>query len=405
MSRNSISLLLNRLLGGQGEKLPRQRHQDPTPQQRSDGTWFFIARVDVILDGRPVRSKKTVNLPGTFHGKREARAAVREAMEQINRVDQIAISQVRVSRLLEQYNLMHVSKQSASTQGKYRSHIKNHIQPAFGELLLCDLADPLFVQRWLDSKKVPIGKLSWATCNDIRNILSSMFTQAKVWGLWEGENPIEVVTAGRKKAKREKRKLTDEQTRLLLAMLPYDLRIACCVCLFCTLRISEAMALKEKSLNFKAGLIEVRERYWRGDLDQPKNDAAIRDLPMGHLAGDLKRLCQGDPERFVFQIETHPKWGKEIGICRDDRDLHQHFLRPAAEKLGFYWEGFGFHALRREAVTSISGILGVGQAMKMAGHSTADMSLNYTLADLERQDTAVRTRQESIMGTSKGGLQ
>lgn len=385
--------------------MPRQRHQDPTPQQRSDGTWFFIARVDVIRDGVPDRAKQTVNLPGKFHGKREAQAAVREAMKQINRVDQIAISQVRVSRLLEQYDPMHIAKQSKSTQGKYRAHIKNHIQPAFGELMLCELADPLFVQKWLDSKKVPVGKLSWATCNDIRNILSSMFTQAKRWGLWEGENPIEMVTAGRKKAKREKRKLTDEQTRQLLAMLPYDLRVACCVCLFCTLRISEAMALREKSLNFKTGMIEVRERYWRGDLDQPKNDSAVRDLPMGYLDADLQRLCKGDPERFVFQIETHPKWGKEIAVCRDDRDLHQHFLRPAAEKLGFYWEGFGFHALRREAVTSISGILGVGQAMKMAGHSTADMSLAYTLADREKQDGAVRARQESIMGKTGGGLQ
>jgi len=405
MSRTSISLLLNRLLGGNGEKLPRQRHQDPTPQQRSNGTWYFIAWVDVIRDGIPDRAKQTIDLPGDFHGKREARAAVREAMKDINRVDQIAISQVKVSRFLEQYDLMHVAKQSKSTQGKYRAHIKNHIKPAFGELMLCDLRDPLFVQKWLDSKKVPVGKLSWATCNDIRNILSSMFTQAKKWKLWEDDNPIEDVTAGRKKAKREKRKLTDEQTRQLLAMLPYELRVACCVCLFCTLRISEAMGLKEKYLNFKDGQIEVRERYWRGDLDVPKNDAAIRNVPMGHLAGDLQRLCKGEPDRFVFQVETHPKWGKEVSICRDDRDLHQHFLRPAAEKLGFYWEGFGFHAPRREAVTSISNVLGIGQAMKMAGHSTTDMSLNYTLADMEKQDAAVRARQESIMGTSKGGLQ
>lgn len=42
--------------------------------------------------------------------------------------------------------------------------------------------------------------------------------------------------------------------------------------------------------------------------------------------------------------------------------------------------------------------LGTNQAMVMAGHSTMDMSLAYTLADQVAQDGAVRARQESIMG-------
>jgi hypothetical protein len=100
----------------------------------------------------------------------------------------------------------------------------------------------------------------------------------------------------------------------------------------------------------------------------------------------------------VFQIETHPQWGRKTAICRDDRDLNQHFLRPAAVALGIYWKGFGWHSFRREAVTAISAILGVNQAMKMAGHATADMSLHYTQADYGAQSAAVRKRQEAIIG-------
>ena len=62
------------------------------------------------------------------------------------------------------------------------------------------------------------------------------------------------------------------------------------------------------------------------------------------------------------------------------------------------WKGFGWHALRREAVTAMNSVLGVTQAMRMAGHSTADMSLNYTLTDQVAQDGAVRVRQEAILG-------
>ena len=42
--------------------------------------------------------------------------------------------------------------------------------------------------------------------------------------------------------------------------------------------------------------------------------------------------------------------------------------------------------------------LGVAQAMRMAGHSTADMSPAYTLSDHVAQDNAVRARQEVIPG-------
>ena len=113
----------------------------------------------------------------------------------------------------------------------------------------------------------------------------------------------------------------------------------------------------------------------------------------------------GDPNHFVFEVKTRPKWGREEAICRDDRDINQHFLRPIAKELGFYFEGFGFHSLRREAVTEYSGLLGVGQAMNMAGHTSMEMSLLYTLSDRKAQDLAVRGFQERILGKPEGSVQ
>jgi hypothetical protein len=36
--------------------------------------------------------------------------------------------------------------------------------------------------------------------------------------------------------------------------------------------------------------------------------------------------------------------------------------------------------------------------MKMAGHSSADMSILYTLPELQAQEQAIRARQEAIIG-------
>ena len=86
-----------------------------------------------------------------------------------------------------------------------------------------------------------------------------------------------------------------------------------------------------------------------------------------------QRLDRGER---TFIITANPEF---VMLCRDDRDILQHFLRPAAVALEFHWPGFGFHSLRREAVTAIGSAAGLGQAMNMAGHSTMDMSLLYTL--------------------------
>jgi integrase len=385
-------------LGGKGERLPRERYQEPTLEQTKRGAWFIRPWVDVIKDGRLTRAKKTISIGAM--GKREAQSKAREIMATINRSDYVVSSQINFGKFLTEYAEMHLKRLSPSTQQKCSNLIKNHIRPTFEKLMLCEL-QPLLVQRWLDSIK-----LSWATKTDLRNILSGAFTKAIDWGVWKDANPIERVHVGPKIAVREQRKLTDEEMRRLLAALSEDVRMIVCVGLFCTLRISEILAIQEKHLDFTNGLILVRQSYCRGSLaPTTKTPRSRRDVPMGFLEDDLKRMMMGDPERFVFQIKTRPMWGRETAICRDDRAIRKQFLSPAAKALGIYWKGFGFHSFRREAVTAMSAELGVSQAMRMAGHSTASMSLHYTLADVQKQDAAVRSRQEAILGKTGAKVQ
>jgi integrase len=180
----------------------------------------------------------------------------------------------------------------------------------------------------------------------------------------------------------------------------------CCVSLFCTLRISEALALKEKHFDFDKGLILIRQSFYRGvERDKPKSKKGWRDIPMGYLKDDLKRMCTGDPEATVFRIRTAPKWGREVAYCRDDRDLNQHFLRPVAKKLKFYYPGFGFRALRREAITSIGQIAGLGEAMNAAGHAHVDTTMLYILTNMDKRKSAIEQRQEQVLGKPAGGIQ
>lgn len=393
------------------------RVQDPDLQQTegTDPRWYVRVYMDSFdEDGRPAKRRQRVYLGRVAEvGKRDAIKKKNEVLARVNKSQVVLQAQLPFGAVLDHYIDEFVRKPeqlAASTREKYENHAANHIRPAWAETALCDITG-LGIERWLNDKAKPKvierdGKqaikpgLSWATRTDLRNLMSGIFTKAADWGLWKTDNPVARVSVGRRRDVRQKVKLTIEQTRALLEQLPPAVRNICEVALFCTLRISEVLGLQWKHIDFARGVILVRQRYYRGDLDGTKSQRATRDVPMGDLTATLADLCPRplDPEGFVFSVPTHVGRWKKAGVCRDDRDINQHFLRPAAKTLGLYVPGFGFHAFRREAVTELGAALGSNQVQRMAGHATADISLHYTLADLQAQEQAVRRLQERVRG-------
>ena len=388
----------------QSECMPRQRFQNPKIQTSKNGSYFIRPWVDVIdVNGKLARQKKTLVLGPADMGIRLAKSKRDEVMRTINKSDYVIKAQIKLKDFLPKYRENHLNNLSYAQQCKFAWAVKKHIGPAFNEMTLSDVTTEA-LQKWLNSKQK--AGMAKASRLGLRNIVSGIFERAIAWKIFQEANPIIGVKIYGDEGAREKVKLTDEQIRLFLAELPYDVRLLCMVCLFCTLRISEGLALQEEHLDFVREEIQVRQSFYRGVLrPHPKSSKGKREIRMGYLVDDLKRVCTGDPKNFVFRIRTTPKWGREVKFCRDDRDLNQHFLRPAAKKLGFYYRGFGFRALRREAITEINSVLGIGQAMSAAGHSTADMSLLYNLQDKVKQEQVIRQFQERILGKPGGGVQ
>lgn len=387
-------------LPGVADTMPKPRYQNPTIlQSKGDKPiWYIRPWIDVMNAGKLGRGKKRIVLgPVAEMGKREAIAKKNAIMATINRSDYVLQSQINFADFVDHYLRGHVKRDgilAASTREKYLNHIKNHILPAFEKLMMCQINTQL-IESWLDDRKK--AGLSHSTRMDLRNILSGIFKKAADWGHWQDRNPVEAVSLGRAPEREQAKKLSADEQRALLAALPEDVCLIVETALSCALRISEILGVRERDLDFDRNMILIRRRFWRGDIDVPKNSKP-RDVAMGDLTPRIKRMLSGNPDAFVFRVETKPLWGRKRAICRDDRAIHQHFLRPAAELLGLYRKGFGFHSFRREAITELSATGGVSMAMRVAGHSTADMSLHYTLADDEAQNAAVRKGQERRHG-------
>jgi hypothetical protein len=89
---------------------------------------------------------------------------------------------------------------------------------------------------------------------------------------------MERVTVIRQVFAREKRELTEDQQARILSGLPEDVCLIIETALVCLLRISEVLVFRKNILILTLKLICVRQRFYRGDLDRPKNGKP-RDAP------------------------------------------------------------------------------------------------------------------------------
>ena len=361
------------------------RQEGPRPY------WYIRYRVKVLVGKNQITRREKWHTLGHCDEitKREAMRLRDEIMRGVNREVYTIQSHILFEDFVDIFKREHISTLSVGAQAKNLTLLKRHILPAVGNRKMCDI-DTETVQAFLNAKKE--AGLAWWTRRDLKNILSTIFTKAEDWGYWDGRNPTARTVLGRKQWKRERRILSDDQFRLLLAALPTHIQLMVLTAVSTGMRVSEVLGLRWRSVDLDRGLISVTERYYRGDTDEPKTERARRELPLGCLVEAYRRHKPADAkgDGYVFEKGRHPL---------DDRAILKNFIRPAAKRLGFYFCGFGWHSFRRQNLTRIQEEGATPfEAQVQAGHSRPNMTSEYTIVSLERREQAVLRLQERLLG-------
>jgi integrase len=386
--------------------MPR-KYQNPKLEERHDAARpFYFIRVSVpniTAGGRILkREKRTLGYIDEI-SKKEALKRRAEVLEVVNAGRVLLQSQIRFKDLAKRFLDVRVPQLGIAAQKKYKTQITLHIVPAFGDLRLCDIDRPA-VEEWLNQKEQ--AGLGWWSRIDLKGILSAIFTTAKVWKLWEGDNPTEGVRVGRKKLVREKRLLTVEELQRLLAALTDRPKFIVHIMFGLGLRISEVLGLRWSDINLDEQTIEVQRRWYRGDLSdegETKSAASNAKMRLGHfLLQEFTRRYPGAHRRgeFVFI-------GDDGYVPPDDRDLLREEFRPVLKRLTLYYPGFGWHAFRRQNITWRQQVGGATplEAQRAARHSSLDMTYLYTLPDLERETAQQNAMFDKLMEMPEGPKQ
>jgi integrase len=157
--------------------------------------------------------------------------------------------------------------------------------------------------------------------------------------------------------------------------------------------ISELLGLKWRHIDLQGGVIQIVQRNWRGDIDDPKSKTSKRPLTLGYLVDRYRVKAtadSADPEKWVF-VRTDGS-----GLTLWDSGVRQALKRAAAAE-GCDFPGLGPHSFRRANITWRQEVGGSSiEASKIAGHSTVRMTEEYTKIQLTRQEELTRRIQERL---------
>ncbi len=374
--------------GGWQKDMARRRYQNGCIRKRGkrNPVWELLWWEDFIKEDGSVGRRLASKTLGAVRDltRRQAKKLAEEHLRPLNLGRVMPLSTVTLGDFVKQQfvpNVFPVLK--LSTQDRYRRTLDNHILPALGARRLCDMGT-LDLQRFI-LQKADTG-LSWACVDHYRHLLSKIFSTAKKWSYYSGENPAAGVELPEKKSVREKHVLTPEQISQLLSVLGEPVRTMFLLAILTGLRVGEILGLRWKDLDFGSGQLRVEQACYRGRVGSPKTQGSKRCLPLPLALVDclVQYRVQGirsEPDDLLFQTAN--------GNAMSDTNLLHRHLKPAGQQIGATW--LNWHTLRRTHATLLQMAGGsLKDAQAQLGHSKLSTTLElYTLPIPSQQRAAV----------------
>lgn len=275
-----------------------------------------------------------------------------------------------VNSLVEGYRTEKMPRRD-DTRRSYETWFRNYILPTWGDKPLSGVqARP--VELWLSSLD-----LSPKSKSHIRGLVSTIWEYA----MWRGHvpvqrNPLELVTVpGASKRKRKPRSLSVEEFQKLVPYLHEPFKTIALVCVAFGLRISEALALKWRDVDWLRARLTVERGIVRQIVDEVKtenSDMAMNIAP--ELLGVLKAWKQAtdfagaDDWIFASPVQLGHLPFSYTGVL--------HVFQKAAAKAGI--GVIGTHTMRhtyRSWLDAVGTTIAVQQ--KMMRHADIRTTMKY----------------------------
>ncbi|WP_247742824.1 site-specific integrase [Shimia sp. R9_1] len=237
-----------------------------------------------------------------------------------------------------------------STMKAYRSHVRIHIEPKIGGLLLAELSRGDirdFMDDLLD------GDVSRAQVKKIMVSLRAILTEA-VEREWASHNVAAEVKL--KRSSRADGKRVDVPTkaeiRAIIAKAPASHRAMFITAIFTGMRISELRGLTWGAIDFDRRVIQIRQRADEYcEIGLPKSRAGTREIPMAPTV--FEELWEWKANATESKLDL--VFPNSVGKVQNYSNIYNRVFKPMLVKEGIVDDKgeakFGIHALRHAAAS------------------------------------------------------
>jgi integrase len=327
-------------------------------------TWYGRWREDVLVGGvvRRVRRKAAIGTKSDYPTRPLAQRAFAERIAHVNKISYRPTPTAKLRDFAQSWEAKVLSQYGRSTAINYRTHIRKHIVPFFGDYAMKDVT-PELVQQFVSG--LP---LSPKTARNIVVTLQAMWATAKAWGYVTHSVTDGVVFAKRKR--RHRFFASQQQIQQIVAASEEPHRTFYGLAAETGLRPGELCGLTLDDLDLQRGMLQVRRSAWHGKLGDPKTDDSIRVVELSPQAcAHLKRfLASWRPNelRLLFATRKGTPW--------DQNNLLKRKFKPLLKTLGIALpRGDGFYIFRHGNATLMSSF-GAPQKLRQERLGHADGS-------------------------------
>jgi integrase len=277
----------------------------------------------------------------------------------------------------------HDRARKPSTVRDYRSIIKAHLLPAFGDQRLEDITTE-GVERWAAGLTVG-GRMNNRTKLKILTVLHGVMKRAKrVWRL-----PRNPVTDVEKPVQTDRTDIDVSSPEDVMALVraaasEQDAAIYLTAA-FTGLRRGELIGLRWRDVDFAGSLVRVRRSYSYGGLTVPKSGRA-RAVP---LAPEVARALARLGARPLWTGEDDLVFPGETGEFLDGSALRRRYY--AAQELAGI-KRLRFHDLRHTFGTRMIAVADIVRVKEWMGHADIETTMRYLHFAPRPEDAALVAR-------------
>ena len=359
--------------------------------------WWGRYVETVETEAGEVRIQRNVRLgDARQYTKTLARRALRDYVDKANEYQPLAVKTQKMEKASTPFSVFAVRWQmvlvhkKASTAATMKGHINRLLIPVFGKLAMGDL-DSERVQSFLNRL---VGKASPKTVKNVWTTLRIMWNSAVAWKYVTGELRVELPKTRRLRM----RCYTVEEVKRILAHTKGAERVFFWLAAEAGLRAGELIALRASDVDVEKLSVEVSKAIWNGSEDNPKTEAAFRNICISsRLGSQVREYLAGRTNGYLFQTSSGKPWDASNVLERKLNAVLERLEIPKIDtKLLAKFAGkdrtieqatrsekraasLGLHSFRHTAATAMDS-LGIPQQIRRQrlGHSGNSVTDGYT---------------------------